>query len=806
MANPSGVDKSSALARGASCEVCPLKDRPWADSKSEMHPQLAIVSKHPGEEEVEKGEILVGNTGRKIRKALHVMGILPKAVHFNNLVLCRPLLGAKAAEINAAIECCKPRLAKDLEGIPVVLCADGKVNQQFTGKMNEMDWFGHGLPATLIQGKGKKAQTLWTGRAMPAFQPAKAFHKPSLWPVFYTCMSRAWEMAQGQGLTWKPPEIVFGTDLEVFEALAELAKAPMLGVDIENTGDPLKAPITAIGIAMVNGPWVSVNWIAADNALKETVKNILESGIPLVFHNGAFDIAALEEMAGIKCANFAHDTMFMHTAACPDASHKLSFVAACLFDRPRWKSIFGDHKDEKGGPGSERWKRVDDELLIYNATDAGTTLDIAELYLATLDTRALSFASTLVKLSLLGLQMQGRGVAIDAKVVERHWEELGLLVDTKRAQLCQLARLVGRVDYNPDSGLQNRDLFFEVLRVPPTYWSKKTHEAALHEKALTHIAGTEIGAAHELAVGLLEYRSNSVLRRNTVAAMKGLSKIHPTPKVNGGGATGRWSYKPAMQNWQKPLRDMIVARPGFYLLEADKKQLEARVAAALNQEPKLLAAIDLGLNIHKFNLKNIFGEKAVGNAELYKLVKTLFFAALYLASPRTIWENVRAKGQDIPIRDVIRFVDAMFTAYPRLKQGPMERVRQAWKDDYIEIPGSRHRYYLYGEPPSPNLCANIPVQGFGAHRMNTEGLELQKRLDWINDFMLLQVHDAFIFETRNPIALAGIIRDVMDKPVDFGNGVTIPLPVEMKLGRNWYEMKAFDTPEEQALALKELPL
>ena len=112
----------SPRERGAKCDECPFKGRPFAppDTKKAL---LTVLSKHPGDEEIEKQRILVGPTGRRVRGALERVGAAIHAITFNNLCLCRPpekdlafVLSLNRSAIEAQNQNCRSDLHQESTG------------------------------------------------------------------------------------------------------------------------------------------------------------------------------------------------------------------------------------------------------------------------------------------------------------------------------------------------------------------------------------------------------------------------------------------------------------------------------------------------------------------------------------------------------------------------------------------------------------------------------------------------------------------------------------------------------------------
>lgn len=116
--------------------------------------------------------------------------------------------------------------------------------------------------------------------------------------------------------------------------------------------------------------------------------------------------------------------------------------------------------------------------------------------------------------------------------------------------------------------------------------------------------------------------------------------------------TGNSVVKPAMQTFKKRdprLRGCFIARDGCVLVGADYASAQVRIAAALSRDKLLLRVVRDGLNQHAETAKAIFGPRYVDKTTVYNPIsgqtfydvsKTLDFAQMFGAGPRTIGDNL----------------------------------------------------------------------------------------------------------------------------------------------------------------------
>jgi DNA polymerase I-like protein with 3'-5' exonuclease and polymerase domains len=96
-------------------------------------------------------------------------------------------------------------------------------------------------------------------------------------------------------------------------------------------------------------------WATFDDELLawHEVLLLLESGRPLVFQNGMYDMQFLIRM-GFNCKNARHDTMLLHHSLYPEVQKSLGFLGSIYTNESSWKllrkqratKVKGDKLDE----------------------------------------------------------------------------------------------------------------------------------------------------------------------------------------------------------------------------------------------------------------------------------------------------------------------------------------------------------------------------------------------------------------------------------------------------------------------------
>lgn len=145
----------------------------------------------------------------------------------------------------------------------------------------------------------------------------------------------------------------------------------------------------------------------------------------------------------------------------------------------------------------------------------------------------------------------------------------------------------------------------------------------------------------------------------------------------GGTATGRLSSQaPNMQNLPRNggVKKFFVPDPWHCFLYFDYSQVELRIAAHLSQDPNLLDAYKLGLDLHAITASAVF-KKLVDKVskEERQVGKTLNFAMIYDASAWRLAQELGPLGYTVEDCEEMR--RAFFDKYSRYKEYLNEQLK-----------------------------------------------------------------------------------------------------------------------------------
>jgi DNA polymerase-1 len=265
-------------------------------------------------------------------------------------------------------------------------------------------------------------------------------------------------------------------------------------------------------------------------------------------------------------------------------------------------------------------------------------------------------------------------------------------------------------------------------------------------------------------------------------------------------ATGRLSStEPNLQNipvkgeFGLRIREAFVAAPGSLLLSADYSQIEPRILAHLSQDQRLLSVFERGEDIHTATAVDIFNLSADQiTREMRRVAKTVVFGILYGISPFGLSQTLGISQQDAK-----KYIEAYFARYAGVKQFLDRTLEQARRLGYVTTILGRRRpipelssgdatQRAFGE----RMAINNPIQGSAADVIKVAMISISQRLhvEMPATKMLLQVHDELIFEMpENDLEVTKQLVKTEMEHTGVRVGVTVPLKVDLGVGRNWRE-------------------
>lgn len=321
-----------------------------------------------------------------------------------------------------------------------------------------------------------------------------------------------------------------------------------------------------------------------------------------------------------------------------------------------------------------------------------------------------------------------RGVPIDYE----HVQTMSGPHRTARTEAAAKVRELG-ID-NPGSSVQIGKLLTELRVVLPA--SEKSGRPSVTEDVLSKVATGE-GRPAELARWVLEYRSHdkalsTYLDPYRLLCELGDGRARPTIYTLAADTGRMSSVRPNFQNIPREgrFRASVTSDPGMVMIGADFSGVELRFAAALSQDPTLLAFLADGRDLHAEVAKQVWGESA-GKAERY-IAKRVVFGRLYGGGIPTL-----AKQAGVSESIAQSAVDVLDALTPGLAAWS-EQIKSSVKAGHTQFRSYAGRtIHLPREYPhkAPNYC----IQG-SAREVLIDALIKWRDTRW-GDCTLLPVHD-----------------------------------------------------------------
>lgn len=531
---------------------------------------------------------------------------------------------------------------------------------------------------------------------------------------------------------------------------------------------------------------------------------------PKVLQHGLFDNAYFMRW-NLPVRNWLWDTLHLFHSWYSELPKRLDFVAAfSLRDVRYWKD------DGSTGNLADRHR--------YCARDGWATVNgllslVGEAPLWALNNY--TFHEFPMVFPSLCAAMEG----LDAD--ETRFLEIKAKKETELAALlARLQYLIAAPGYNPGSWQQNEQLF-EVLGVGdlggtgkiPTLKAKAAHP--LNNMLLTLVEGykqeaKQVGtyfAPEKLWDGRIYYNFN------------------PGGTDTGRAASSESSFDCGWQIQNIPARDdsfkqCVVAPPGWYIGEADKKQSEARCVGYLSGDEVLIALVESPHDYHSWNAQAFFGvpypeiydeEKGKTlNKPLRDLSKRTNHGANYNMGAGVMLDTMGPKivaeakillklPARLTLKQVCQFLlDRYATTYPRVKKDWYESIMQTIETTRRLVSAFGWTRYFFGSPRNNKQHLNAAV----AHAPQNLSVAIVNR-EWYKVWretiygelrgkvrIKAQIHDSLLFIYRE-LADAQRVMELMDTRVvvEDAHGVRreMFIPSDLSTGdqpsRRWSEIK-----------------
>jgi len=435
----------------------------------------------------------------------------------------------------------------------------------------------------------------------------------------------------------------------------------------------------------------------------------------------------------------------------------------------------------------------------YAASRAEVSLNLWPVLKAQLEKEGLWDLYLNLELPLLTVlaRMEERGILVDREFLRRFGHDLEVQMTRLEQEIYALAGETFLIN----SPQQLGRILFEKLKITP---QKKTKGKTAYSTDMEVLHS--LAAEAPMAAKVLEYRSMGKLKATYVDALLKLvdsatGRVHTT-FLQSVAATGRLSSRdPNLQNIPVrgelggQIRLAFVAPPGWFFLSADYSQMELRLLAHFSQDPGLVKAFQEKVDIHRQTAGVVFNiHPELVTPEMRRQAKVVNFGIIYGMSAFGL-----AKQLEVGTRIAHEFIQRYFARHARVKDY-LDRIleearRQGWVTTLLgrrrQIPQINSGNRVVRQE-AERAAINTPLQGTAADIIKKAMIEVEAALQaaGLKARMLLQLHDELLFEVpREELTeTARLVQRVMEKGVE----LRVPLVVDLRRGSNWGEMHILD--------------
>jgi uracil-DNA glycosylase family 4 len=774
------------------CNVCPFKEKTKVFSEGPLNAKIVLIAEAPGEHEEEKGRPMIGPSGWKLDKLLRIADIDRQSeVLIVNTIKCRPPDNEiNSAAAKRAIELCRANL------IPELKRTSGNVYVP-TGNTALR---ALGIQENIGKARGAIYQLPWPGKVIPTWHPAYITRQ---WQEFVTAVND-WRKIKRHStqkhVTFPDEKFILNpseSDVVLFcrkiIERADSGQQTYVSIDIENyIAHQMETAVKTVALAINDQevlviPFIKQNGQEYWTKHSEAQNVIMALGAVLEHHNvtkivfnANHDFQVLMNH-GWTVNGPIIDEMVAHHMIFHPAEHNLNYVTSIYSDYQPWKHM----RESKDDESFRRYNARDAAVLFMNLD--GIMADLADNDLLDLFWRVMANVLPTIRMML-------NGIWLDRSVQKEVSDAITAEVNKMEAELKELS---GIMDFNPRS---TQDVGQELFEVRGMKSQVKTDggKLSVKEEVLNRLM---LRYPEDNFVPLLAEFRRVDKQRSTYINPPVLSdgRVHSSFSFIG-AESGRYSSQdPNLQNLpnkgrdaQGYIRKMYAAPPESRIISSDKSQAELRVMAMLAGDKVLLEAFADKVDIHKKNAIDIFGEYT---PEFRLFAKRAVFAWNYMSEGYEL--KAHAPKEVLERGNIDQLRAKWLVAHPAIV-AYWEKIEKAIRDSGRIVSPFGRCFYFDRPRPDKNINKHdhrsgvaLSIQSCVADIMHTHMAEIDRELEWPDDKIILQLHDALYLEVleKRVQSVARIVNTVMSQSVVAPNGMVFTIPTETVIGPNLFDLK-----------------
>jgi DNA polymerase len=370
----------------SNCNDCPLKGSKIILGEGSLESSIMLIGEGAGIEEEQYGRPFIGPSGRILQEILEKFKIQRKDLYITNVVKCRPKSPHKGkqnrAPVKQEIECCKPLLDEELSNIKSsIIIPLGNVALKAVG-----------ISEKIMSVRGDIFKDIIPGKIIiPTLHPAAVLRRPELKKLIEKDFEKISSLIHNHSKV-DLPSCSYKVTLklgDVLEMKESLLKSEAFAFDIETTSnDFLKDRIICISFSNKEREgWClpllkeegSSFWKENDClTVLDSIKEILESNVKKIAHNGSFDIKFLQK-AGFIINNYYFDTILSHHLLDSKSEHGLKILASIYTDMGNYDKVLDPYIQKARKEGN--YLTIPLPILWeYNAKDSDATFRLYTIF------------------------------------------------------------------------------------------------------------------------------------------------------------------------------------------------------------------------------------------------------------------------------------------------------------------------------------------------------------------------------------------------------------------------------------------